>query len=96
MNFRELGIRITDLTLGRKINGTVAAVMLDEVSPDEVKFTRYIVETEQGLFDIKFVKNSGGNFGLTPAFHKETPQFSLGENISTRALNIKPWINGGS
>lgn len=95
MNFIELGNRAMDLALGPKVDGTVIGVLSDFVSPDNISFSRYVVEDQNNhLLEIRVSKASGINFGLTPAIGFENPNPSRGQTIKARIVSVKPWIDG--
>lgn len=95
MNFIEIGNRAMDLVLGPRIDGTVIGVLPDFVSPDDISFSRYVVEDQnERLLEIRVSKVSGINFGLAPAIGIENPNPSRGQTIKVRAASVEPWADG--
>ena len=95
MNFKELENRALDLVLGPKVEGTVAAVLSDVVSPDDIPFSRYVVKDQNNNFvGITVLKARGINFGLLPVICIENPNLSRGQHINVRVASVTPWIDG--
>ncbi len=95
MNGKEFAGRITDAVFGKRVEGTIAAVLPDVISPDKIRFSRYVVEDHKNnLVDILIPKGTIINTGMHPAMSVQNSDLSIGQEISLRTAKVKPWING--
>lgn len=88
MNRLELGRKIADLILGKKIEGKIAAVL-----PNRSNHSRYVVDTGEELLEVQIPKARYFTtiMPMPPAFESE---LSRDQNISRRLNNVKHWVNG--
>jgi len=84
----ELGRRVMDFAFGKKIEGTVAAVLRN---PDPGS-QRYIVDTGKDLIDAK-IRSYHLMAPLVPVYFPRPP-LQQGDIFDSRTLSARPWING--
>lgn len=88
MNRKEALGRVADFALGKKVEGTVSAVL-----PSQINFSRrYAVATKDGIVDTHISAVTQSFFPLP--FYFPRPQFRRGERIEERAVRVRPWIDG--
>ncbi len=88
MQKSELGRKLMDFALGKKIEGTVAAVLRN---PDPGS-QRYIVDTGENLVDAR-VRSYHMMAPLVPIYFSR-PTLQPGDIFDSRTLSARPWING--
>lgn len=88
VNGKEALGRIADLVLGKKVEGTVSAVLPSQLGLSR----RYAIATKDGILDTHFSAVSRPLFPIPIYFPK--PYFSRGQRIAERAVDVKPWVDG--
>ncbi|MBP9716453.1 MAG: hypothetical protein KBD51_00765 [Candidatus Levybacteria bacterium] len=84
----ELGRRMSDFILGKKVEGTVAAVLRN---PDPSS-QRYIVDTGKNLMDTR-VRSYFMMAPLIPVYFPRPP-LQRGDVFDARTLSSRPWVDG--
>lgn len=80
--------RAADFILGKKVEGTISAVL-----PSQIGFARrYAVSTKDGILDAHVSSVSQPLFPFP--FHFPRQPHRRGERIEERAIRVRPWIDG--
>lgn len=88
MNKLELGKRISDFILGRKIEGRVAAVL-----PDIENQSRFIIDTGEEFLEVQNPITVSYTT-VVPIPPLQEAELSRNQQVSRRFAKVKPWIDG--
>ena len=88
MNRHELGKKLTEVFMGKKVDGTIAAVL----HPRRGFSSRIAVSTEEGLVDLDLTNFDQNGF----RFWQKPEALRKGQVFSRRIRQIKPWVDGQS
>ena len=90
MNRSELGNRISDFVLGKKVEGTVVAVL----PSSRADSSRYVIDTGDELVDVHvpLIKNHG--LVISHASYTYNPPLNRSDYLNARATSVKAWIDG--
>ncbi len=88
MNKQEAIKRAADFLLGKKVEGTVVAVLR---SPDP-SAQRYIIDTGINLIDTR-VRSYSMMASLVPVYYPRPP-LQRGDVFDARTISSSPWVDG--
>ncbi|MBI2034210.1 MAG: hypothetical protein HYT11_00585 [Candidatus Levybacteria bacterium] len=87
---KEIVNRVADFILGKKVEGTVSAV-LPNTRPTHL---RYVVETGAVLLDVQVPVIENHGIFIQAASYTFHPQLSRRDSINLRLRNVRPWVDG--
>lgn len=90
MNKSELGSRIADVFFGKKIEGTVAAVLPSST----INTSRYVVDTGNELLDVHVPLIENHGLFISHSSYTYHPPLNRNDRLSARATSVKDWIDG--